>query len=141
MSRENSRYPSTYYRVSVKAIIRNNAGEVLLTKEDNSVWSFPGGGIEHGETALEALQRELYEEAKIDAPFKATPIDIESIFVDHADVWVVLILYEVAFDSSFSFAKGDDVQEVAFKDPDTFKDSDETWERLVYKWAKKSPRN
>ena len=53
-------YPEAFYRVSLKAIIRNALGHVLLVKESGSEsWSFPGGGIDHGETELDALRREL----------------------------------------------------------------------------------
>ena len=60
----------TWFRLSrpmtlgVRAIIENEAGEVLLVRHTYTKGLFfPGGGIERGETAGEALERELQEEA------------------------------------------------------------------------------
>lgn len=50
------------YRIAVKAIIVKD-GKVLLVKEqDDEWWSFPGGGIDYGESTEHALGRELPEE-------------------------------------------------------------------------------
>lgn len=52
-------------RDGAKALV-SRAGEVLIVKEihaDGSpFWTFPGGGIADGETAVEGLQREIEEE-------------------------------------------------------------------------------
>ena len=52
---------NAYYRVSVKAKIKQN-GKILLVKEDDKKWDLPGGGVEHNESIIEALKRELLEE-------------------------------------------------------------------------------
>ena len=36
-------YPESFYRVSVKAVIQNNAGEVFAIHEGED-WTLPGGG-------------------------------------------------------------------------------------------------
>ena len=60
------------YRVSVKALIIDK-DKILLVKEwDDEWWSFPGGGIEHGESMQLALYREISEELGIE------PKDIKS---------------------------------------------------------------
>jgi NDP-sugar pyrophosphorylase family protein len=53
----------------VSAILMNDAGEVLLQQRDDNpairypgYWSLFGGTIEHGESAAEAVTREVYEE-------------------------------------------------------------------------------
>jgi 8-oxo-dGTP pyrophosphatase MutT (NUDIX family) len=136
MSKQNSKYPSTFYRVSIKAIIKNDAGEVLVTKENDYAWSFPGGGLEHGESDREALARELYEEVRISDEFSAYSIGTEAVYVDHLDTWVLWIFYEVNLPDGFYYENGDDIIETSFKHPNEFKGSTNKWEQLVYKWGK-----
>lgn len=53
------------YRQSTAAIVENSDGEFLLVQKKNyqsSERDIPGGGIEEGETAREAVLRELLEE-------------------------------------------------------------------------------
>lgn len=48
------------------AIIRNDAGEVLLIRRaDNGQWAYPGGYMDLGESAAEAAVREAYEETGV----------------------------------------------------------------------------
>lgn len=130
-----SLYPSTIYRVSLKAIIHDDEGKVLLVQEGDPVWTFPGGGIEHDESEQEALVRELTEEANIVAPFSFYPIGVEPIYVEERDTWLLWIVYKVTPEPGYSFGPTDDAQKVEFKDPAELKESDNPWERLVYKWA------
>ncbi len=45
------------------ALIRNDQGRVLLQRRsDNGLWGFPGGAQELGESAMDAIQREVCEE-------------------------------------------------------------------------------
>ena len=56
-------------RVRVAARIRNDKGEILLIKQrkkNKDYWLLPGGGIEFGESAIVALERELKEELNLD---------------------------------------------------------------------------
>ncbi|MDF3818887.1 NUDIX hydrolase [Leptospira sp. 96542] len=60
---------SKYMRVRVAALIQDSKGKFLLvqqTKKKSSYWLLPGGGIEFGETAVSALERELREELSLE---------------------------------------------------------------------------
>jgi 8-oxo-dGTP diphosphatase len=52
----------TFYRTSVKALIKNSEGKILLSKEENGMWELLGGGLDHGETPQTGLVREVQEE-------------------------------------------------------------------------------
>jgi len=61
-----------YWRVArgmtfgVRALVLDGQGRVFLVKHSYvSGWHLPGGGVEVGETALDAMQRELAEEGNI----------------------------------------------------------------------------
>ncbi|MCE7936176.1 NUDIX hydrolase [Candidatus Saccharibacteria bacterium CPR2] len=61
----------TIYRKVVGAFIFSNDNHLLLGKSREGgvykgAWLVPGGGIEKGETKLEAVQREVLEEVGID---------------------------------------------------------------------------
>ncbi len=51
-----------FYRTSVKALIKNQEGHLLLAKEETGKWELLGGGLDHGETPQEGLKREVFEE-------------------------------------------------------------------------------
>ena len=59
-------------RLIVVGVVQNEAGEILICKmpRERGVfpgqWGLPGGGIEEGETAEAALQRELQEEVGLE---------------------------------------------------------------------------
>ena len=56
------------YRANVGIIVSNSAGKLLwCQRTGQDAWQFPQGGIEAGETAEQAVYRELHEETGIDA--------------------------------------------------------------------------
>ena len=52
------------YRLNVCIVLRNHANQVLIAQRSGTRnwWQFPQGGIHQGESPLEAMYRELYEE-------------------------------------------------------------------------------
>jgi ADP-ribose pyrophosphatase YjhB (NUDIX family) len=50
----------------VFAVVRDDGGAVLLVRRmDNGLWELPGGRVEVGESATEAVEREVAEESGV----------------------------------------------------------------------------
>lgn len=52
--------------VAGAGIVTNEKNEVLLVKTYNSGWVFPGGQVEVGENVIDAVKREIMEEAGVE---------------------------------------------------------------------------
>jgi len=52
------------YRANVAALIVNPKGKILVCERSgqNGAWQFPQGGVDKGESSIEALYREVLEE-------------------------------------------------------------------------------
>jgi len=58
-------------RLGCSAAIFDEQGRVLLTKrQDNGQWCLPSGGMESGESAAEACEREVLEETSLSVRVK-----------------------------------------------------------------------
>lgn len=58
-------------RVGCSAVVFDERGRILLTRRaDNGQWCLPGGGMESGESAAEACEREVFEETGLRARVK-----------------------------------------------------------------------
>ncbi len=53
--------------VAASALVRNDAGEILLVRTHRRGWEVPGGQVELGETLIDGLKREVYEESGVHA--------------------------------------------------------------------------
>lgn len=127
-----SQYPSTFYRVSLKAVIRNEENAVLVVKEyDSTNWSLPGGGWDHGETEHEALARELQEEVCYEGGFTSKPIATEVFWLESKQAWLLWIVYEIVTEN-MNFSLGEECTELAFINPKQFADSTNQTEQWIF---------
>jgi 8-oxo-dGTP pyrophosphatase MutT (NUDIX family) len=66
------------------AIIVREGAVLLQRRRGDPFWALPGGRIELGEAATDALKREMQEEIALDGKVERLPWTIENFF-DHAD--------------------------------------------------------
>lgn len=134
---QHGQYPEAYYRVSLKAVIKNENGEVLCVKEGSDLWELPGGGIDHGEDVRTALARELQEEVGYTGGFSYEPIDILSLYDKPNERCMMLIGFSVTLSDPYSIQKGSDtnVREIAWINPHQFNDEDARGTRVIYRFA------
>jgi len=137
-----SKYPNTFFRVSLKAVIENHKGEILCVKEAGSEWTLPGGGLDHGETVEQGLRRELFEEVALDQDesFTLTPVGHDVMWVESREAWQLWVIFRVSFDKLPLFSRGVDADDIAFINPRTFADSPWRAQQLIYKWLVDLPR-
>lgn len=102
--------------------ILNQSGKILLQKRaDKGTWGLPGGAIELGESALEALVREFYEETGIEVRAEK----LLNVYTKYSDSYpngdeaqVLTILYLVSSKNSIStnFLSSEETLELGFFD-------------------------
>ena len=108
---------SKYYRVSVKALVLNEARDkFLIMRQENDIWDLPGGGLEWGEKVHSGLAREIMEEMGVETTYIA---EHPSYFLGgfkmskESDLWVVNIVYETEL-THLNFTHSNECLEVRF---------------------------
>ncbi len=124
------------YRISIKGLIKNEAGQVLVVKESGRTWwDLPGGGMDHGEDIKTAIARELKEEVKLKGDFSYKIIAVDDpAYLSNANVLQVRLVFQV-FPNIMKFDEGEDADMISFIDPKLLKNSDNVVERQIYKYA------
>ena len=131
-------YPNTFYRVSVKALIKDAKGDVLVLKENQDTWSLPGGGLDHGEKPDLGIKRELKEELGIDM-IKVGDIRRTLTFeLKSKQAWLMWVVYDITIDETQDFTLGEGVVAAQFIDPNLLQSSKDIFEQHVYEIAKSS---
>ncbi|HEX6416632.1 MAG TPA: NUDIX hydrolase [Candidatus Saccharimonadales bacterium] len=131
-----SRKTDYLYRISLKCLIRNAAGEVLVVKETGrDWWDLPGGGMDHGEDIRTALARETFEEVGLRGEFSYRIIDVdEPALLEAHNFWQLRLIFEI-IPENMNFDGGEDGDEIAFMDPSIFKESASKTEQRIYRYA------
>ena len=114
------------YRLSVKGIVFNDVGEILLVKENGrDWWGLPGGGMDHGEDIKTAIAREMKEEVNLTGDFTYQIIHVDDpAELQNAKVLQVRLIFIVK-PEIMEFSPGDDGDEIAFMSLERLKEIDE----------------
>lgn len=133
---DSTRRTDYLYRISVKSLIRNEKGEILVVKEDGrNYWDLPGGGMDHNEDIKSAIAREMKEEVNLEGNFEYKIIATDDPALVKHGFWQVRLIYELK-PENMKFSAGEDGDEVAFVHPDSLKDSAFPVEQRIYEYAK-----
>lgn len=133
ISHDTARRTDYLYRVSLKCLVRDENGDVLVVKESGrDWWDLPGGGMDHGEDIRSAIAREMKEEVNMTGEFDYRIIEVdEPKHLGEHNFWQLRLIFEVV-PRNATFSAGDDGDEVAFKPAEEFKDSPSLTERQIY---------
>ena len=123
------------FRVTLKALIINDKGEILVVKESGrDWWDFPGGGMEHEESVKESFARELYEEVGMrgDFTFEALHVSDPHLLgtIDVMQIRIVFIVKPI----EMTFSVGQDSDEIAFIEPGYFEKSNDEYDQEIYRY-------
>lgn len=134
-----SRRTDYLYRISLKGLIKNDAGEVLVVKEmGRDWWDLPGGGMDHGEDIKLALAREMREEVNMEGDFTYRIIAVdEPMYLEKHNFWQLRLIFEITPENMI-FSAGDDSDEISFMQSKLLGSSDKETERRVYTYDKAS---
>ncbi len=126
------------FRVSIKAVIRNEKGELLVVKENNrEEWELPGGGMDHGETFEEAMKRELFEEISYDGnlTMNIAGVNEAKILESRAqETWQMHLIYDVQTEHT-DFKPGVDAEALKFVGREELESSSDSYAKLVYTYC------
>ncbi len=82
-------FPNLKNISQVYGVILNENNEILLVYGEQDGWILPGGSIEPGETLLDTLHREVYEEAAVIIDkHSITPLFYQDVFKKENKKWI-----------------------------------------------------
>ena len=92
-----------WYQVTVKGIVRDERGAVLMLREESGLLDLPGGRLEHGETFAECLERECREEMGVGCRVLDRLPRFAWSAPDKEGIWRVVLCFAIEL-SSFQFS-------------------------------------
>lgn len=124
------------FRISIKGLVRNENNRVLVVKEARRThWDLPGGGMDHGESIKQAIQREFNEEVSLAGDFTYRILGVEEpSLLERTKVWQIRLIFEI-IPTNRQFSPGKDGDEILFINPENLKNSESLVERKVYEYS------
>lgn len=114
------RLPDCCYRISVKAVIKDKDGKILLIKEKNNNWELPGGGLEHGEEPHKGLAREIKEELGCEVTWISDkPVGFWTLQTESYVETYAFVGYEAKIEGEINFS--DEAEEIGWFSPEELK--------------------
>ncbi len=89
------------YGLTVRGIIKNSDGEILVVKRhpksrtDPEMWELPGGKVEKGEFFADALIREIKEETDLDSKVGDFAEAVQNDYMHKRTVQIMMYLEDV----------------------------------------------
>lgn len=105
-----------YYRISVKGIVIDDEGRILLSRENDGRWDMIGGGLDHQEDPRECLKREVQEETGLEVTYiSPSPkyFTTSPRFNTPDTTYCANVIYEMKL-KSLDFTASDECQELRF---------------------------
>jgi 8-oxo-dGTP diphosphatase len=103
-----------YYRISVKGIVVDDQGRILLAREGNGMWEMLGGGLDHDEDPMLCLKREIKEETGLVITYiSPSPKYFVTARRLGTDTYMANIIYEIRL-KDLNFTPSDECQELRF---------------------------
>lgn len=128
--------------LGVRAVVLDDASRVFLVRHTYVAgWHLPGGGVEVGQTLIDALRRELMEEARItlhgEPPLHGVFLNAHVSRRDHVAIYVVR-----AFTQDHAPAPNREIVECGFFAPDALpSDTTEGTRRRIAEVLHRVPRS
>lgn len=115
--------PERFYRVSVKALILNEARDkFLICQEDNGKWELPGGGLDWGADIKSELTREIQEEMGLVTTWIADrPSYFFTFSFERSNGYGANVIYETTV-ADLDFTPSEECVEIAFVNRETVTD-------------------
>lgn len=113
-----------YYRLSIKGIVIDADGRVLLARENNNKWEMLGGGLDHGEDPKKCLTREIFEEAglKVTSISEAPIYFLTTLHSENAS-YIANAIYKIELEN-LEFVPSEECQELRFFSAEEMKSVD-----------------
>jgi 8-oxo-dGTP diphosphatase len=110
--------PDNHYRVSIKALIFDDARKKFaIILEDNGWWELPGGGLDWGESPQACLRREIREEMGL-AVTEIAPLPCYYLLGRNMKgVWTLNLVFETKV-QDLNFTPSTECQELRFVSPE-----------------------